>query len=109
MLLFSENFFKICYKHKFLIESLGSGREVSQNQERFFSPLFSYFTSAILSLFLVLPDFTGTNISLFSWEFGDSINFRSQFLKFGAMDNYSNGFQRVLFNLMAKTTYIRTA
>ena len=47
---------------------------------------------------------------LFFWgEFRDSFNFRSQFLKFGVMDNYSNGFRSVLFNLMAKATYIRTA
>ena len=60
-------------------------------------------------MFLLLPDFTGTNFSLFLWEFRDSFNFRSQFMKFGAMDNYSNGFQRVLFISMAKTTYVRTA
>ena len=40
-------------------------------------------------------------------EFRDSFNFCSQFLKFGVMDNYSNGFQSILFNLMAKATYIR--
>ena len=57
----------------------------------------------------MLPDFTGTNFSLFLGEFRDSFTFRSQFLKFGVMDNYSNGFQSILFNLMAKTTYIRTA
>ena len=57
----------------------------------------------------MLPDFTGTNFSLFWGEFRDSFNFRSQFLKFGVMDNYSNDFQRVLFNLMAKAKYIRTA
>ena len=55
----------------------------------------------------MLPDFTGTNFSLFLREFRDSFNFRSKFLKFGVMDNYSNGFQSVLFNLMAKATYIR--
>ena len=60
-------------------------------------------------MFLVLPDFTGTSFSLFLGQFRYSINFRSQFLKFGVMDNYSNGFQSVLFNLMAKATYIRTA
>ena len=42
-------------------------------------------------------------------EFRDSFFFRSQFLKFGVLDNYSNGFQSILFNLMAKATYIRTA
>ena len=57
----------------------------------------------------MLPDFTGTNFSLFLGEFRDSFNFRSQFLKFVAMDIYSNGFQRVLFISMAKTTYVRTA
>ena len=57
----------------------------------------------------MLPDFTGTSFSLFLGEFRDSFDFRSQFLKFGLMDNYSNGFQSVLFNLMAKATYIRTA
>ena len=57
----------------------------------------------------MLPDFTGTNFSLFLGDFWDSFNFRSQFLKFGVMDNYSNGFQSILFNLMAKATYIRTA
>ena len=57
----------------------------------------------------MLPDFTGTNFSLFLGELWNSINFRSQFLKFGVMDNYSNGFQSVLFNLMAKTKYIGTA
>ena len=56
----------------------------------------------------MLPDFTGTNFSLVLWELRDSFNFRSQFLKFGVMDNYSNGFRSVLFNLMAKATYIRT-
>ena len=40
-------------------------------------------------------------------EFRDSFNFRSQFLKFGVMDTYSNGFQSILFNLMANATYIR--
>ena len=58
---------------------------------------------------MVLPDFMGTNFSLFLGEFRDSFNSRSQFLKFGVMDNYFNRFQRVLFILMAKTTYIRTA
>ena len=57
----------------------------------------------------MLPDFTGTSFSLFLVEFQDSFNFRSQFLKFGVMNNYSNDFQGVLFNLMAKATYIRTA
>ena len=57
----------------------------------------------------MLPDFAGTNISLFLGEFRDSFNFRSQFLKFGVMDNYSNGLKSVLFILMAKATYIRTA
>ena len=57
----------------------------------------------------MLADFTGINFSLFLGEFQDSFNFRSQFLKFGAMDKNSNGFQSVLFPLMAKTTYIRTA
>ena len=57
----------------------------------------------------MLPDFTGTNFSLFLGDFRVSFNFRSQFLKFGVMDNYSNGFQSVLFNLMAKATYISTA
>ena len=56
----------------------------------------------------MLPGFTGTNFSLVLWEFRDSFNFRSQFLKFGVMDNYSNNFRSVLFNLMAKATYIRT-
>ena len=55
------------------------------------------------------PDFTEINFSLFLWEFWDSLNFRSKFLKFGVMGNYSNGFQCVLFNLMAKARYIRTA
>ena len=55
------------------------------------------------------PDFTGTDFYLFLGEFWDSSNFRSQFLKFGVMDNCSNGFQSILFNLMTKTTYIRTA
>ena len=50
-----------------------------------------------------------TNYSSFLWEFRDSFNFCSQFLKFGVMDNYSNGFRSVLFNLMAEATYIRTA
>ena len=59
-------------------------------------------------MFLVLPDFTGTNFSLVLGELRDSSKFRSQFLKFGVMDNYSNGFRSVLFNLMAKATYIRT-
>ena len=53
--------------------------------------------------------FYGHQLSLFLGEFRDSFNFRSQFLKFGVMDNYSNGFQSVLFNLMAKATYIRNA
>ena len=66
------------------------------------------FTCFIFSMFLVLPDFTSTNYSLFWGGYRDSINFRSQFLKFGVMDNYSNGFRSVLFNLMAKATYIRT-
>ena len=57
----------------------------------------------------MLPDFKGINYSLFLGEFRDSFNFRSQFLKFGVMDNYSNGFQSLLFNLMAKATYVRTA
>ena len=57
----------------------------------------------------MLPDFTGTSFSLFLGEFRDSFYFRSQFLKFGVMDNYSNAFQSVLFNLTAKATYIRTA
>ena len=57
----------------------------------------------------MLPDFMGTNYSLFLGEFRDSFNFRSQFLKFGVIDNYSNGFQSVLFILMANTTYNRTA
>ena len=60
-------------------------------------------------MFLALPDFTGTKFSLFSGEFRISFHFRSQFLKFGVMDNNSNGIQSVLFNLMAKATYIRTA
>ena len=60
-------------------------------------------------MFLVLPDFTGTNLTLFLGEFRDSFNFRSQFLKFGVMDNSSNGFQSVLFKLMAKATYVRSA
>ena len=50
------------------------------------------------------PDFMGTNFSLFLGEFRDSFNSRSQFLKFGVMDNYFNRFQRALFILMAKTT-----
>ena len=50
-----------------------------------------------------------TNYSLFLGEFRYSIKFRSQFLKFGVMDKYSNGFQSILFILMAKATYIRTA
>ena len=49
----------------------------------------------------MLPDITGTNFSLFLGEFRDSFNFRSQFLKFGVMDNYSNGFQSIPFILMA--------
>ena len=57
----------------------------------------------------MLPDFTGTNFSLFLVEIWGSFNFRSKFLKFGVMDNYSNAFQSVLFNLTAKATYIRTA
>ena len=57
----------------------------------------------------MLPDFTGASFSLFLGEFRDSFNFRSQFLKFGVMDNCSNGFQSVRFNLMAEATYIRTA
>ena len=57
----------------------------------------------------MLPDFKGTNYSLFLGEFRDSFNFRSQFLKFEVMDNYSNCFRSVLFNLMARATYIRTA
>ena len=57
----------------------------------------------------MLPDFTSTNYSLFWGEYRDSFNFRSQFLKFGVMDKYSNGFQSILVNLMAKATYIRTA
>ena len=57
----------------------------------------------------MLPDITGTDFSLFLGEFCDSFNFRSQFLKFGVMDNYSNGFQSILFNFLAKATYIRTA
>ena len=57
----------------------------------------------------MLPDFTSTNYSLFLGKFRDSFYFRSQFLKFGVMDKYSYGFQSILFNLMAKTTYIRTA
>ena len=57
----------------------------------------------------VLPDFMRTNFSLFFGEFWDSFNFCSQFLKFGVMDNYSNGQKSVLFILMAKSTYIRTA
>ena len=56
----------------------------------------------------MLPDFTGTNFSLFLGELRDSFNLRSQFSKFGVMDNYSYGFRSVLFNLMAKATYIRT-
>ena len=56
----------------------------------------------------MLPDFTGTNFSLVLGELWDSFNFRSQFLKFGVMDNYANGFRSLLFNLMAKATYIRT-
>ena len=55
----------------------------------------------------MLPDFMGTNFSLFLGEFRDSFNFRSKFLKFAVMDNYSNGLQSVLFDLMAKATYIR--
>ena len=58
-------------------------------------------------MFLVLPDLTGSNFSLFLREFRDSFNFRSKFLKFAVMENYSNGFQSVLFDLMAKATYIR--
>ena len=54
-------------------------------------------------------DFTGNNFSLFLGEFRDSFNFCSQFLKIGVIDNYSNGFQRVPFILMAKATFIRTA
>ena len=54
----------------------------------------------------MLPDFTGTNFSLFLVEIWGSFNFRSKFLKFGVMDNYSNAFQSVLFNLTAKATYI---
>ena len=50
----------------------------------------------------MLPGFTGTNCSLFLVEFQDLIIFRSLFLQFGVMDNYSNGFRSVLFNLMAK-------
>ena len=57
----------------------------------------------------MLPDFMGTNYSLFLGEFRDSFNFCSQFLKFGVMDNYSIGFQSIVFNFMAKATYIRTA
>ena len=57
----------------------------------------------------MLPDFTGTNYSLFMGGFRDSFNFRSQFLKFVVIDNYSNGFQSILSNLMAKATYVRTA
>ena len=57
----------------------------------------------------MLPDFTGTSFSLFLGEFQDSFNFGSQFLKFGVMDNYSNGFQSVLFNLIAKAKYIGPA
>ena len=60
-------------------------------------------------MFLALPDFTGTNYSLFLEEFQDSFNFRSQFLKFGVMDNYSNGFQCILIKLMANATYIMPA
>ena len=56
----------------------------------------------------MLPDFTGTNFSLVLGDFQVSFNFRSQFLKFGVMENYSKGFRSVLFNLMAKATYIRT-
>ena len=37
-----------------------------------------------------------TNYSLFLGEFRVSFNFRSQFLKFGVMDNYSNGFAKRL-------------
>ena len=52
----------------------------------------------------MLPDFMGTNFSLFLGEFWDPFNFRSQFLKFGVMDNYFNRSQSVLFILMAKAT-----
>ena len=52
--------------------------------------------------------FTGTNYSFLLGDFQVSFNFRSQFLKFGVMENYSKGFRSVLFNLMAKATYIRT-
>ena len=56
----------------------------------------------------MLPGFTGINYSLFLGEFQDSFNFRSQFLQFGVMDSYSNGFRSVLFSLMAKASHNRT-
>ena len=56
----------------------------------------------------MLPGFTGTIYSLFLGEFQDLFIFRSQFLQFGVMDNYSNGCRSVLFNLMAKASYNRT-
>ena len=56
----------------------------------------------------MLPDFTGTSFSLVLWELRDLFNFRSQFLKFGVIHNFFNRFQSILFNLMAKATYIRT-
>ena len=34
----------------------------------------------------MLPDFMGTNFSLFFRELRDPFNFRSQFLKFGVME-----------------------
>ena len=57
----------------------------------------------------MLPDFTVSSSSLFLGEFRVLFNFCSQLLKFGVMDNFSNGFQSVLFKLMAKATYIRSA
>ena len=53
--------------------------------------------------------FYGHQLIFVFGEFRDSFNFRSQFLKFGVMDNFSNGFQSILFNLMAKAKNIRTA
>ena len=52
--------------------------------------------------------FYGHQLFFVFGEFQDLFIFRSQFLLFGVMDNYSNGFRSVLFNLMAKATYIRT-
>ena len=62
--------------------------------------LFIFFLSPVIFLFHVryfeqvfgATRFSGTNYSVFLGEFQDSYNFRSQFLQFGVMDNYSNGF-----------------